>query len=348
MSPVFPVPNTSFVSERLVNGSIRMVPVVMALMGAGLLVVLILGTGLDAVRDALAPVGWGIVPIILSHALPMLLDMAAWRLLFLGSAPSPGALFGMRWIGEAVNNLLPVAQVGGELARVRLAMLAGVETSRASATVLADVTFGALTQMLFALIGLGLLLTTHQVGSVIPVLSGLLLFGCGIYAFYWIQRGRGLGMVWRWAGVILPKQEWVVKLGEIGPFQETLERIYADRAVAGWSCFWRLAGWFAGAAEIWLCLWFFGVPVGWTDVIILESLSQAGRSAAFTVPGAIGVQEAGFVALGMVLGLDPSTALALGLIRRARDLALGLPALAVWSGIEARRSAAAIRQDGAR
>jgi putative membrane protein len=227
-------------------------------------------------------------------------------------------------------------------------MLAGVETSRAAATVLADVTFGALTQVLFALIGLGLLLTAHEVGSVIPVVSGLLLFGCGILGVYWVQRGRGMGMLWRWAGAILPKQEWAAKLGGIGPFQETLERIYADRAVAGWSCFWRLAGWLAGAAEIWLCLWFLGVPARWTDAIILESLSQAGRSAAFTVPGAIGVQEAGFVALGLVLGLDPSTALALGLIRRARDLALGLPALAVWSGVEARRSAAAIRQDGAR
>jgi putative membrane protein len=325
----------------------RVLPILTALAGIGVLVALILGTGLDAIRDALAPVGWGVVPIILSHALPILLDVIAWRLLFIGPAPSLGASFGMRWIGEAVNNLLPVAQLGGELARVRLAMLAGVETSRAAATVLADVTFGALTQMLFALIGVGLLLATHEVGSLVPVVSGLLLFGCGIFAFYWIQRGRGLGVLWRWAGAILPKQDWAAKLGGIGSFQEALERIYANRAVAGWSCFWRLGGWLAGAVEIWLSLWFLGVPAHWTDAVILESLSQAGRSAAFTVPGAIGVQEAGFVALGLVLGLDPSTALALGLIRRARDLALGLPALAVWSGIETRRSVA-VRQDGAR
>ena len=170
----------------------KVLPILTALAGIGVLVALILGTGLDAVRDALAPVGWGIVPIILSHALPILLDVLAWRLLFIGPAPSLGALFGMRWIGEAVNNLLPVAQVGGELARVRLAMLAGVETSRAAATVLADVTFGALTQMLFALIGIGLLLAAYEVGSVVPVVSGLLLFGCGIFAFYWIQRGADL------------------------------------------------------------------------------------------------------------------------------------------------------------
>src|SRR3954452_2244547 len=156
----------------------KILPILTALAGIGVLVALILGTGLDAIRDALAPVGWGIVPIILSHVLPMLLDMAAWRLLFIGSAPSPGALFGMRWIGEAVNNLLPVAQVGGELARVLLAMLSGVGTSRAAVTVVADVTFGAVTQMLCALIGIGLLLASYEVGSVVPVVSGLLLFGC--------------------------------------------------------------------------------------------------------------------------------------------------------------------------
>ena len=116
--------------------------------------------------------------------------------------------------------------------------------------------------------------------------------------------------VWRWVSAILPKQDWAAKLGGIGSFQTELERIYATRRAGGWSRFWRLAGWFAGAAEIWLCLWFLGVPAHWTDAVILESLSQAGRSAAFTVPGAIGVQEAGFVALGLVLGLDPSTALA--------------------------------------
>src|SRR3954465_8597768 len=161
----------------------KILPILTALAGIGVLVALILGTGLDAVRDALAPVGWGIVPIILSHALPILLDIVAWRLLFIGPPPSLGSLFGMRLMGEAVKNLLPVAQVGGELARVRLAMLAGVETSQPGETVLSVLAFGALTQILFALIGLGLLLTTHQVGSVIPVLSGLLLFGCGIYAF---------------------------------------------------------------------------------------------------------------------------------------------------------------------
>ena len=71
----------------------------------GVLVALVLGTGLDAVRDALAPVGWGIVPIVLSHALAVLLDVVAWRLLFIGPAPSLAALFGMRW---------PLATLGTE------------------------------------------------------------------------------------------------------------------------------------------------------------------------------------------------------------------------------------------
>jgi putative membrane protein len=209
------------------------------------------------------------------------------------------------------------------------------------------VTLGALTQVVFAFVGVGLLLGAYDVGSVVPVVSGLVLFGCGILTFLWMQRRSGLSAIWRRLGTSLPKPAWAARLGGIEPFQHALDRIYADRTAIGWACFWRLAGWFAGAGEIWLCLWFLGVPATWTDAIILESLSQAGRSAAFTVPGAIGVQEAGFLAIGLAVGLDPSTALALGLIRRARDLALGLPALAVWFTLEARRNTA-LHQDGAR
>jgi hypothetical protein len=55
------------------------------------------------------------------------------------------------------------------------------------------------------------------------------------------------------------------------------------------------------------------------------------------VPGAIGVQEGGYVVLGPLFGIAPETMLALSLLKRARDLALGVPALLLWQGLEARR-----------
>jgi hypothetical protein len=48
------------------------------------------------------------------------------------------------------------------------------------------------------------------------------------------------------------------------------------------------------------------------------------------VPGALGVQEASLIVLGSVIGLTPDVSLALSLVKRFRELAWGLPGLAMW------------------
>jgi uncharacterized membrane protein YbhN (UPF0104 family) len=54
------------------------------------------------------------------------------------------------------------------------------------------------------------------------------------------------------------------------------------------------------------------------------------RNAAFLVPGGLGVQEGGFVLIGALFGVPPKQAIALSLIRRVRDIVLGLPGLVAW------------------
>jgi hypothetical protein len=44
------------------------------------------------------------------------------------------------------------------------------------------------------------------------------------------------------------------------------------------------------------------------------------------------------VLLGALFGVSPEASLALSLIRRARDFAIGAPALIVWQVIEGRRA----------
>jgi hypothetical protein len=60
-------------------------------------------------------------------------------------------------------------------------------------------------------------------------------------------------------------------------------------------------------------------------------------SGAFLVPGALGVQEGSFLILGKVLGLPDEVSLALALVRRARDVLVFGPALALWQLGEGRR-----------
>ena len=99
---------------------------------------------------------------------------------------------------------------------------------------------------------------------------------------------------------------------------------------------WRFASWVAGAAEIWVVLWLLGYDFGFESALIIESLSQVIRSAAFFIPMALGVQEAGILLACSMVGVEPTIAITVALIRRAREFAIGLPAFGVWMIIERR------------
>jgi glycosyltransferase 2 family protein len=61
------------------------------------------------------------------------------------------------------------------------------------------------------------------------------------------------------------------------------------------------------------------------------------------VPGAIGVQEAAYAVLGPVFGLAVPAALALSLLKRARDIVLAIPILLAWQAEEGRHALRACR-----
>jgi hypothetical protein len=83
-------------------------------------------------------------------------------------------------------------------------------------------------------------------------------------------------------------------------------------------------------------------PVGWADALLLESVGQAIRGAAFAVPGALGVQEGGYVLLATLVGLPSHAGLALSLAKRTREILLGLPGL-LYLHLSERAGANAVR-----
>jgi uncharacterized membrane protein YbhN (UPF0104 family) len=112
--------------------------------------------------------------------------------------------------------------------------------------------------------------------------------------------------------------------------REQLDAIYRRprRLIAAFSL--NLAAWIASSAGAWIALRFIGTEVPLWAVITIEALIFTLRSVAFVVPGAIGVQEAAYLVIGPLFGLPPTTALALSLLKRARDLLIGVPALLLW------------------
>src|SRR5262249_21136486 len=146
---------------------------------------------------------WGIALVALFHLVPIFLDTVAWWVLFpRAQRPRWQSLYWMRWIGESISNLLPSAMIGGDLLRARLAALLGSPIALAAGSAIVDVTLGVVTQILFTLLGLALLvLATGATNLVGPTLIGTVLGIAAIVGFYIAQR---LGM-FRFMSVIVTR-----------------------------------------------------------------------------------------------------------------------------------------------
>ena len=99
----------------------------------------------------------------------------------------------------------------------------------------------------------------------------------------------------------------------------------------------RMAAWVVGAGEVWLALWLLGEPVPVLDAVAFEAIGQTARALGFAVPAGLGVQEGGYVLAGRALGISGEAALTVSLVRRGRELLLGVPGLVAWQVAEGRR-----------
>ena len=306
------------------------------LVGLGLLAGLIAANDVDQVTAAVALAGWSIGLIGLAHLGTLLADTLGWRALL--KPPQRPALRSMaikRWIGSSINALLPVAQIGGEFVRARLLARAGISGPVASASVVVDVTTGLVTQVVFVLLGIGLYLKVQggaawllQAGAGIALFS-LLLLGFGLLQ----RRGLFLSLA-RIFERTARGRAWQGLVGSAAALDREIVARYHDRTRVSTCAAWRLVGWLWGSAEVWLAFWLLEHPIGVAEAVILESLGQTMRSVGFMLPGGLGAQEGGIVAGGLMLGVSPDLALAIALIKRARELAYGVPGLIAWSLVD--------------
>ncbi len=304
--------------------------------GLGLIAVLIVQQDDVDLLGAMAVAGWWFPVFFLSYAATLLLDSMGWRaLLPKGARAGLIALALRRWVGVSINALLPVAQIGGEVVRAHLLHRLGMPGHVAAASVMVDLTVGLLMQVVFALVGLVLLLLVQdQDGFLIPLGSGIALFSALILIFAALQR-RGLvappvnllkrfvkGPIWR---------EMVDNANNL---DQQLRSSYRKTGRLFICACWRFLGWLWPSLEFWLIFWLLGYPISLVEAIVLEAIGQTVKSAGFGIPGGLGVQEGGVMLAASWLAIPVDLALAAMLIRRIRDLACGLTGLVAWTALE--------------
>lgn len=308
--------------------------------GGAALIGVVAWVGVGAIGQQIWRAAWVVPLAVCLHAVQLGLSAQAWRIVTGPSKPEFKTWWLVRWVREAVNSMLPVAQLGGNLVAIRMLAQAGVPLAQGSAGVVLDVAMEAASLAAFTMAGIGMLAS----------------IGVGQAWLPWLAAGAagaaalGLGV----AGLLLAQRLGAMRLVEAG--FDRLARVLPGGKVGGLSglhsefarllrhrpALWRggslhLLAWAIGCGETWLALAAMGQAPSWQAVLVIESLGMAIRNAGFMVPGALGVQEGGFVLVGGLFGIPADTAIALSMVKRARELAVGVPGLLAWQWSELRR-----------
>ena len=310
-----------------------------ALIGFAIAAWLLIHTGVDTVFASIASVGWGGFALLVLYLLPSVTLLgASWYVL---APKAPGVSLATfitgRQMRDSGGDILPFSQLGGIVIGARAVVLRGVNAPLAFASAIADVTTELMAQIAFIVLGLGfcfLLLEDNAQSA--PLLHGLL-YGAlllipGVVAFVVLQR-RGSNMAAKLAERFLP-----AAVSHAATFNQAINEIYARPKSLALSAALHLVAWVASAFWVWLGLTLMGAPISFEGAIALEAMLCALRSAAIFVPAAIGVQEAGYVALAPLFGVPAEAGLAVSLIKRARDILVGVPVLLLWQAVEGKRA----------
>lgn len=325
---------------------LRRLPLIGTLLGLVLGAWLVATHDLSNIGSAFSRVGWlGLLAVVLVRLHIVSLCGVAWARVLSGLVRVNLAVFViLRFVREGINVLLPVASVGGEVVGGRLLTFWGVGGALAAGSILADLLLQVVTLFLFTVIGVSLLTQLESESAVRFagwMMPGLAVAGALLAAFFAVQRVGAVRLVERQLAEATRRFVTEARPGRRGAasVQDALDAIWARGRMGKLiqSLLLHLAAWMLGAAELWIALTCMGIQASLTEVLVLESLAQALKAAAFMVPSGLGVQEGGFVAIGALFGLDADTAIALSLVKRVPDVVLGLPSLIVWQSLEARR-----------
>jgi putative membrane protein len=320
--------------------------IIVAALGVGFAAYLIFYLGFGAVMSAALAVGWGGFAILaaLGVALIVLLG-SAWHVLVEGLSPLRFTTFVWgRMVRDSAAEVLPFSQLGGIVIGARAVILKGIAPPVAFGSTIVDVTTEMMAQIAYVTLGIAILAFRAPNSEASASLTGALgigVFGVAITGglFIVVQR-KGLRITEKLAAYWLP-----ARLAHATAVAAAVDAIYRRPARVGLSFVVHFSGWIASAGITWLTFRMIGAHVDLGAVIAIDSLVYAARSAAVLVPNALGVQEAAFAALVPLFGVGAELGLAVSLLKRARDIAVGVPILVLWQAMEGSRALAARSPD---
>ncbi len=306
-----------------------------AISGLGLGAIIVAYFGADVVLGTVERVGCGGFALVIAYRLAGYLPLGmSWWLIEPSRRHQLIPFVRGRLVRDAVGDILPLSQLGGYLGGARALTVMGVPAPVAAATTVVDLTLELLAKLVYTVLGILLLAHLHPRSPlVLPAMVGVCVGLAVVLAFVFVQR-RGTADLERVSLRLGAKFLPGITGGSSPSVAEILDQAYARPCALAVAAGVHLLSWISDGVGAWIALHLMGVPLGIPAVLSLESLLHAVRSIAFAVPNAAGVQEGAYVMLGHIFGLAPDTALALSLLKRGRDILIGMPVLFDWQWLE--------------
>lgn len=300
-------------------------------LGLAVMIALVVREGAQSIAGLLSHAGGLLLLLVPLHAGPLLLDVMGWRSLIPGRSRIR-VLFFIASVREAINRLLPVANIGGELVGVHLLTREGISGTAAATSVIVEVLLFLFAQYLFLTLGIACLLNTtgsiRATGALLIAVAGGLPV---ILLLMWLLRsGLFFRAMERIASRMLASNGPSSVMNQLARLDTAIRELTSARGRLARTIIWQLAALIGGCSETWLALRWLGHPLSLAGAIALESFTTAARSLIFVAPAGLGIQEAGLIGVGHALGLGSDVAMALSLAKRMREILFGLPALAAW------------------
>ena len=295
--------------------------------GAGLVTALLIYAGWAPITEALARFGFiGLAVVVLAH-LPIiaLLGIAWW---LVGSAAGEARVTGFIWARaarDAAAEALPFSQLGGYVIGARALVLAGADAAHAGISTLLDLTLEFAAKIPYIVLGLAVLAFLRPQYSAFAASVGGILSIAVLFVGTRIVGSSAPENAIRWLLDRFPG------MSEIrGRIAAVLREVTSHRKNVWRGALLHFVCWALGAGELWLSFHFMRVPGGLGAAIVIDSVVGGIRAVSFFIPGAIGVQEGSYVLFCGLFGISPGAALAISLVRRARDIAIAGPVLLAW------------------
>lgn len=297
-------------------------------LGVLLLGYLIGELGFKTIVDHLAQIKWAFLPVLGLAFSWHVTNTIAWYFAFLPDAfrPRLRTLFMAKLAGESVNQLTPLANLGGEPLKAYL-LKNQSPTSRGLASVVINKTAQVMTGFLLTVVAVGLIAFYWDLPRALPLSVRIslpaLILGAALLIWLLYRRQQRLfsSLLAGLRRLGFNPNSLEARMAKAVRIDANISLFYREHKLRFFLVlFFHTLGWMLGVCETFVILDALEAGVGFDIAFLITSLAVVINGLFFFMPSNIGVMETGHVFLLMTLGLPATIGLSLGIAKRMRKI----------------------------